>query len=394
MPRIKRRLDDSAISAMLDFETLGTVWDRDVRGLRVRVGKRGATFQYFAEHAVHGRRSATFRTLGKFPAMSVKSARAAAMVEAGRIAARDIRPGKRAARKFSEALDDYEKFLRQQSAEGGRGAKPGSPPKAPRHADNVAKLRRLHLVEFEKWPLSDLSNNPVVIRDWHTRLSADAGPITANRAAEVMRACYRYSRKLDRTLPFDLPTSGIAFNPEVASQDALAPKDFPKWAKVWQAITSPTRRAYHLFCLLSGCRPGEAAGLRWSDVQPRSRSIVVGHAKAGSDIAVPLSVPIIRALKLARAHAQKGEPLIFPGCAQAGHREDLPVRGNALRHTYRTVAADCGIDEMVSHFLLGHAPAGISQRYVARMILQSGPAMRRAQAAISRRMVELLGVTV
>jgi integrase len=61
-----------------------------------------------------------------------------------------------------------------------------------------------------------------------------------------------------------------------------------------------------------------------------------------------------------------------------------------LRHTYRTIAADCGVDEMLAHLLLGHAPEGISQRYVARMILSSGPALRRAQAAISRRIRSLL----
>ena len=62
-----------------------------------------------------------------------------------------------------------------------------------------------------------------------------------------------------------------------------------------------------------------------------------------------------------------------------------------LRHTYRTVAADVGIDEMLSHFLPGHAPEGISQRYVARMTLNAAPAMREAQRKISRRILELLG---
>jgi hypothetical protein len=72
---------------------------------------------------------------------------------------------------------------------------------------------------------------------------------------------------------------------------------------------------------------------------------------------------------------------------------ETPV-ANELRHTYRTVAADVGVDEMLAHFLLGHAPAGISQRYIARMILTSGPALRAAQRAISRRMVALLNPTV
>jgi hypothetical protein len=39
-----------------------------------------------------------------------------------------------------------------------------------------------------------------------------------------------------------------------------------------------------------------------------------------------------------------------------------------------------------------HAPAGISQRHVARLILQSKHAMRGAQLKISKRIVGLLGL--
>ena len=56
--------------------------------------------------------------------------------------------------------------------------------------------------------------------------------------------------------------------------------------------------------------------------------------------------------------------------------------------------ADLGIDELISHYLLGHAPAGISQRYILKLILASGPAMRAAQAKISRRIVALLNPTM
>src|SRR5471032_2324214 len=87
-------------------------------------------------------------------------------------------------------------------------------------------------------------------------------------------------------------------------------------------------------------------------------------------------------------------PLVFPGCAQVGYRDKLPARGNMLGHTFRTVAADLGIDELLSHFLLGHAPEGVSQKYIARMILAAGPALRDAQRRMSRRMVALLNPIV
>jgi hypothetical protein len=85
---------------------------------------------------------------------------------------------------------------------------------------------------------------------------------------------------------------------------------------------------------------------------------------------------------------------IFPGCSQNGHRDGLPARGNMLRHTYRTVAADLGVDDLISHFLLGHAPKGISQKYIAMLILANGPKMRQEQSRMSKRMLRLLGLDV
>jgi hypothetical protein len=93
-------------------------------------------------------------------------------------------------------------------------------------------------------------------------------------------------------------------------------------------------------------------------------------------------------------HEVKETDLVFPGCRQISQRAKLPIRGQALRHSYSTVAVDLKIDDLIRHFLMGHAPKGISQDYVALLILQNGPAMREAQQQISKRMVKLLGLTV
>jgi hypothetical protein len=92
-------------------------------------------------------------------------------------------------------------------------------------------------------------------------------------------------------------------------------------------------------------------------------------------------------------HEVKETDLVFPGCRQISQRAELPIRGQALRHSYSTVAVDLKIDDLIRHFLMGHAPKGISQDYVALLILQNGPAMREAQERISKRIVKLLGLT-
>ncbi len=84
----------------------------------------------------------------------------------------------------------------------------------------------------------------------------------------------------------------------------MAFRDFPKWLKAWQAIEvgskAPARKEYHLFCLLTGMRPGEAARIRWRDVKPALRVVEIPGAKASNTIQIVMSAPIARVLKEAR----------------------------------------------------------------------------------------------
>jgi hypothetical protein len=98
---------------------------------------------------------------------------------------------------------------------------------------------------------------------------------------------------------------------------------------------------------------------------------------------------------MARDAAKEDAVLVFPGLSYIDYRDaSLPVKGQALRHSYSTVAADLEVDELIRHYLMGHAPTGISQKYIATLILQNGPAMRLAQGRISKRIVSLLGLSI
>jgi integrase len=394
--RLYRRLSDTYVARQSDFARAGVledfsdagpiVWDDRVRGLHARFGRHRTTWIYQREHRTHGDRGVTYKRLGFYPAMNLKDARKAALVEAGTIAAGRITPGKRDALKVSDALDQYIDHLRTRKA--------GS-----RWPDNVASIARVHIrPEFGTWPLQELSAVPARVASWHKAITKTSGPVVANQAAKVLRAAYRRAARLDRSLPPALPTSAVEFNAETRSQNALDFADFPKWFAAWGEIESPTRKAFQMVNLLSGCRPGELARLKWSDVLPRSRCFVIRDAKGKNDIHVPLSSAIARALKLARnaARADKIESVYVFAARADGHIvkfdcDGLPAHGMALRRTWRTIAADAGIDELIAHFCLGHIPAGISRGYVSKMILASGQGMRAAQRTVSKRIVGLLG---
>jgi hypothetical protein len=52
------------------------------------------------------------------------------------------------------------------------------------------------------------------------------------------------------------------------------------------------------------------------------------------------------------------------------------------------------VEEILTEFLLGHAPKGVSRKYVSAVIIAKSDALHDAQARISKRIVTLLGLNL
>jgi hypothetical protein len=395
---IKKKIEitNTRVEAWRDFAEDNTVIVHDTRmeGLRLRIGRHRATWQFYRDDRRHGRRRITASRLGFFPDMKVEDARRAAEVVAGRLSAGQPEPGKRHALKFNVAFDSYIEHLKRNAAKKGKALDDGTSSWS-RNVDRLGK--QLLLPMWKNWTLAEMANNPGAVSQWHHEVTKNNGPVSANHCARVIRALYKRSAKTDLTLPSRDPCAAVEYNDESPAQKAMAFKAFPKWLKAWQAIEvgpkAPTRKEYHLFCLLSGARPGEAARIRWRNVKPSARVIEIPGAKAGNTIHIIMSAAIARVLKRARDTAKPSglDDFVFPHSAQFGHRENLPTRGHAFRHTWRTIAADCKVDDLLAHVMLGHAPKNISESYITRFVLASGPSLRQAQRKVSRRILLLLG---
>jgi integrase len=395
-PPRPRELTDRYVEALREmFNSEGdqkAIYYPDSRlpGLFIYVGPRKATWIYRERKSVKGVRRMAFKMLGEWPTVNEAEARKRCAIVMGLTAESRDKPSHGEPKKFEVAFAAYLDHLKAKAEKNG---------KPPRWHDNVKKLGdKIILPEFGNWTLIDMSNNPGAVSDWHARVTRKHGPVSANHCSRVIRATYKRAARRDRSLPVQLPTSDVTMNDEEASQAALPFKAFPKWFEAWRKIDSAIRQAYHLTGLLTGVRPGELARRRWRDYSDNERTLTIGKAKAGKDIVVPISEEISAVLRMAHADAEAlgldvvPDALIFPGCLQQAHRDNLPARGNMLRHTYRTVAADLGVDDLISHFLLGHAPKGISQKYIATLILANGPKMREEQGRMSKRMLQLLGL--
>jgi integrase len=389
------------------MEQWGDWPDDQLKGLFIHIGRSKCVWRYMRQRQINGKRTAAFRTLGYWPEMTIREAREAALMFAGSVIAGTAAPGKRVALKFGPAFENYLTHLKEQAEAKG---------KLPRWYHNARKYADKHLLpEWREWSLFDLSQNPRVVAAWHAKL-AKRTQSTADHCARLLRACYRREARLDRSLnAAALPTSGVEFGKVKVSERVLDFPDFKAWRTAWDAVESDIHRGYHLCGLLTGCRPGELAALRASDVDREAKVLTLRNAKAGQDICLPITDQIIYALDLAAngpkyyilqkglKGMRKGQvrwvelprpDLAFRGCKQVGHRSGLPVAGNALRHTFRSVAVSLGIPEMLIHFLMGHALQGVSAKYTNEWMVLRSAELRDAQEKISRRIFELLGLTL
>lgn len=161
--------------------------------------------------------------------------------------------------------------------------------------------------------------------------------------------------------------------------------------------------------------------IREADIDLAARRMIIRNAKAGNDISLPITREIasavlmainappqiitmkglrgmkrgeVRVIERKKPHHEIVTPdLIFPGARQAGHRSGLPVSGNALRHTFRSIAVSLEISEMLISFLMGHSLQGVSAKYTNELMIANSEALRAAQQKISHRIFQLLGLT-
>ena len=289
-PRSERDLQRDPVAYLYEMEQWGDWKDDQLKGLFCHIGRRKCVWRYMWQRQINGKRTAAFKTVGYWPQMTNREAREAALVFAGSVAAGTAAPGKRVALKFGPAFESYLDHLKTQAEAKG---------KAPRWHDNARKLYEKHLEEWSEWSLFDMSQNPRTVAAWHVKLAKRA-PTSADHCARLMRACYRREARLDRSLnAAALPTSGVEFGKVKVSERVLDFPDFKAWCTAWDAIESDIHKGYHLAGLLSGCRPGELAALRASDVDREAKVLTLRNAKAGRDITLPITDQIIYALDLA-----------------------------------------------------------------------------------------------
>ena len=155
--------------------------------------------------------------------------------------------------------------------------------------------------------------------------------------------------------------------------------------RILDEIADPTKRAFYLFLMKQGCRPGEARALRWENVKFKEGVVVICAAmdqevyrqrtKEGDVRYLPLHPEVVEALKkLPRSlngfvFTFRGKPLhrkvVWETWAKAAKRAGIDITCyQGTKHSLGSQAVKAGTDIEIVRRFFGHRDIRSTQRYV------------------------------
>lgn len=270
-------------------------WDKSLKGFIVRVSPDGKKiFSVYYRIGGEQRR----KTLGAFPVLSLADARELAREDL-ELVRRGIDPALEQERreaaelairaegfKFNtlatQYLEEYAKLHKKSWAEDER------------------LLNRLLLPEFGTRNVKDITRTDV--RSF-LRVLAAKTPVQANRALACIRKIFSWAIKEEVINMESNPASNISApgGREKPKDRALNDAEIKRAWNELERESNAIKRALQLI-LLTGQRPGEVAGMRWSEIDlPESLWTVPGErTKNGSASLVPLAATALRVIERQR----------------------------------------------------------------------------------------------
>ncbi len=272
----KKTLSDALISALKPSPAGGRVRILDTRlpGFLVEVSARHKRFVL--------RSRGHYKTLGRWPVVTVQEARIAALEFLRELALE--KPGKlkgppavpsptlseRAGPTLRAAIEEYVGVKRL---------------KARTAADYQLCLGRYWADYLEK-PLRALDGDAVL-----ARFREIQSPAQANYSLRIIRAVFRFHNAAhDDSLP--IPTAKVLALEgahSITPRSRLIPDDKQRaWYLAIQSNTGPIAGDLFIFLACSGLRLGEALGLTWEDIDLAGRALTIKDTKNGRPHSLPL----------------------------------------------------------------------------------------------------------
>lgn len=362
------------------------VWDGEVRGFGVQVlasGRKSFIIQY---RNAQGRSRRL--TIGRFGVLSVEDARREAKVLFGQIA-RGVDPAFPLGDAELATVADVCAWYLAEAEAGRLLGRRRRPIKASTLAMDRSRIEahilpllgRRRIVSLSLGEIEAAQADIAMGRTAKPRGAGRGGVTTggegvAARSLSTLHAMLEHAVRLGRISAN--PARGARRLAGLPMERRLSRSELERLGGALQASEwegeHPTGLAVLRFILMTGFRRMEALGLerRWLDAE--ASVIRLPDSKSGAQTRVIGQI----AASLIQAQPQRGSPFVFPSDRGEGHfvgivrvLERVCLRANlqgvtlhALRHTFASVAGDIGVPELTIAALLGHAPRGVTQRYV------------------------------
>ena len=405
MADIRIHLTDKEVSHLpVPKERWYLARDAELKGFFVVVGRKTKTFTVQGDLRVDGKRRTIRVAVGEAGAMSTRDARVIAKGYLSQIAKGEHPNPETAAKRAASKAEDEAPAVAQPGAvtlkqawERYRDAhmirKGRSWGTIESYRDHVERV----LAEWADTSLAELAADPANVASKHDQITKGNGPYIANGSMRTLRAIYNHALKTNHALPARNPASAIDWNPEQRRNTALGSADLTDWFGQLAALDNPIRREFHLFTLLSGCRPGALKVAKPEHIRLSRRVLHIPKPKGGSKKAfdIPLSREMIlclmRAMRFSRRmHPDHANQWVFAAASDMGHiveqkeeRDVLSKWGNDLRQSFRTLAQMAGVSEFDARLLMNHALPGVNAGYITRHKLLEDH-LRSQQQAVSK----------
>jgi len=245
----------------------------------------------------------------------------------------------------------------------------GNKLRAPKTIKSFQEAMRLHLSDWQKRPLAEITRQ--MVYDRHRRIGASSGKYAANAAMRSLRVAYRRAMRQHEDLPL-CPTVNVDWFPEQPRDAAIAAEQLAALYKDIQAMPNAIRRDYYLLVLFTGLRRNSAEVMAWEHVDFDKDVLQIPNPKGGTTRAfvLPLSDYLVDILQRRRAENEQlfpGNAWVFPSArAGSGHISEpkltpkektamaVPFGIHGLRHTWMTAANAAGLSQYDIKMLANH----------------------------------------
>ena len=355
------------------------LYDEEVSGLRLVVGSKSSSYKFMGRINDGTARYMTI-TLGRADELALKTARAMAVDIKQKLArGEDPRKPKSTVPTLAEVLERYlaarANDLQPRTIHGYR--------------DNLKPIMK----DVGKLPMDKIDRE--MARSLHEKVTKKNGIYAANHAMRVLKLLYN-----DCARTFDLPPNPVSravrLHKEKVRDWAIAPADLPEFWRRLDGMQDRVRAACWLLMLTSGLRSSNARAVKWEHLCDEG-TLLIPRAKSGRSFTLPLPRMMLQELERVKQEtAPLCSPFVFPSITSGtGHIEKMgrtprfPYAPHMMRHTYRTIALEVGIDFQSITMLMDHANTHVSYNYVTRAHLTGH--LRECQERICARLVSFRG---